>query len=86
MAQPPPPDPANPFAPPPPPPLDTLDPDWVAEDKGPGIIATMVTVVSIATIFTAGRLYVRGRIKRRFQFDDYIIVLALVRPIHSSVH
>lgn len=75
----PPPDPNFPFAPPPPPPLDTLDPDWVAQDKGPAIIASISTVVSIATVFVACRLYVRAGIMKKLQLDDYILTFALVR-------
>ena len=66
------------MAAPPPPPTD-LDPDWVAEDKGPAIIATIVTVTALETLFVAARLYVRGGIMKKLQLDDYIIILALVR-------
>lgn len=57
---------------------EDIDPEWAAENKSPGIVATIVTVTSISTLFTAARLYVRGWIIKKLQLDDYIIFAALV--------
>lgn len=68
-----------------PPPPEDIDPKWAAENKSPGIVASIVTVTSLSTLFTAARLYVRGWIIKKLQLDDYIILAALVscasRPV-----
>lgn len=69
------------FAPPPPSAFE-FPPEYVAQDKGPAIIATIVTVTVLETLFTAARLYVRGGIMKKLQLDDYIIVVAVVRPAY----
>lgn len=53
-------------------------PEWIAQDKGPSILAICWTVTAISTFFVAGRLYVRAKIKGRLQSDDYYTLLALV--------
>jgi len=57
-----------------------LSPEVAAEDKGPAIIAVIVVVTILETLFTLARLYVRGRIMRHLQLDDYLIILAVVGP------
>lgn len=85
MAQPPelpPPPPDALYAPPPPSFFDfeaDYPPGWVDQDKGPAIIATIVTVTVLSTVFAAARLYVRGGIMKKLQLDDYIIIVAVVR-------
>ena len=64
-------------APPPPPP--DLDPEWAAQDRAPAVIASIVVVTALSTLFVAARLYVRGGIIKRLQPDDYIIMVSLVR-------
>lgn len=66
-------------APPPPPPPTDVDPAWAAENKSPAIIATIVVVTVLETLFAGARLYVRGGIMKKLQLDDYIIILAVVR-------
>ncbi|SPO07027.1 related to integral membrane protein PTH11 [Cephalotrichum gorgonifer] len=63
---------------PPPPSAFDFPPEYVAADKGPVIIATIVTVTVLETLFTAARLYVRGGIMKKLQLDDYIIILAVL--------
>lgn len=58
--------------------MDPLPPDIAAQDKGPGILATVVVVTVLSTLFCAARIYTRGRILGRLQLDDYLIVLAVV--------
>ncbi|KEZ39112.1 hypothetical protein SAPIO_CDS10502 [Scedosporium apiospermum] len=55
-----------------------LSPEVAAEDKGPAIIAVIVVVTILETLFTLARLYVRGRIMRHLQLDDYLIILAVI--------
>ncbi|KAK4233520.1 hypothetical protein C8A03DRAFT_19421 [Achaetomium macrosporum] len=49
-----------------------------AEDKGPGIIATICVVTVLETLFCAARIYTRGRILGRLQLDDYLVVLSVI--------
>jgi hypothetical protein len=49
-----------------------------AEDKGPGIIATICVVTVLETLFCAARIYTRGRILGRLQLDDYLVMLSVV--------
>lgn len=66
------------MAEPPPPSAFDFDPEWAAENKSPAIIATIVIVTVLETMFTAARLYVRGGIMKKLQLDDYIIIVAVV--------
>ncbi|RYP84310.1 hypothetical protein DL769_001225 [Monosporascus sp. CRB-8-3] len=59
----------------PPPPLD---PARAGEDKGPTVTASISAVAALSTLFAAARLYVRVWIMRKFQFDDYMIVISVL--------
>lgn len=73
------------MAEPPPPSAFDFDPEWAAQNKSPAIIATIVTVTVLETLFTAARLYVRGGIMKKLQLDDYIIIVAVVRLVICSL-
>ncbi|KAI1872076.1 uncharacterized protein JN550_004279 [Neoarthrinium moseri] len=55
-----------------------LDPIYAGENSGPHVVASIIIVASLSTLFAAARLYVRLHIVRKFQFDDYMIVLSVV--------
>lgn len=52
--------------------------EWKAQDKGPTIIVVCWIVTAISTCFVLGRVYVRGKIMRKFHSDDWFIILGLV--------
>jgi hypothetical protein len=52
---------------------------------GPIIIATMWAETGISLVFVALRLYTRIRINRTVGWDDYLISLASVSDIKSSI-
>ncbi|EMR67348.1 putative integral membrane protein [Eutypa lata UCREL1] len=62
------------MAPPPPP----LDPALAGEDKGPTITGVSSAVVALSTLFVIARLWVRVRIMRKFELDDWLIVISTV--------
>ncbi|OTB06086.1 hypothetical protein M426DRAFT_319164 [Hypoxylon sp. CI-4A] len=47
-----------------------------ADNKGPAIVAVNCIVVSISTVFVISRLYVRVGMMKKFQLDDFLIVLS----------
>ncbi|KAF2453059.1 hypothetical protein BDY21DRAFT_388291 [Lineolata rhizophorae] len=55
-----------------------LPPEVASQNKGPAIIASTVTLTALATIFVAGRTYVRSRILRHLGLDDYLILLSMI--------
>ncbi|KXH39960.1 integral membrane protein [Colletotrichum simmondsii] len=48
---------------------------WKAQDEGPTIIIVCWVVTAISTSFVIGRIYVRGKIMKKFQSDDWFIIL-----------
>ncbi|KAL0780804.1 hypothetical protein CaCOL14_002139 [Colletotrichum acutatum] len=52
--------------------------EWKAQDKGPIILIVCWIVTAISTCFVVGRVYVRGRIMKKFQSDDWFIILGLL--------
>ncbi|KXH61558.1 integral membrane protein [Colletotrichum nymphaeae SA-01] len=48
---------------------------WKAQDKGPTIVIVCWVVTAISTSFVIGRIYVRGKIMKKFQSDDWFIIL-----------
>ena len=57
---------------------DDIPYDIASANKGPTILATIFVVAALSTLFTAARLYVRGKILRQFHADDWLIVISLV--------
>ncbi|KAI8947821.1 hypothetical protein F4801DRAFT_592320 [Xylaria longipes] len=55
-----------------------LDPARVGEDRGVLTTAAITTVAAISTLFAVARLWVRVKIMRKFQFDDYMIVISVI--------
>ncbi|KAK8054810.1 hypothetical protein PG993_000037 [Apiospora rasikravindrae] len=54
-------------------------PDWyLQQDKGPSILAAIITVTVIGTIFTVARLYVRHFIRGGLRVDDYLILVSML--------
>ncbi|KAK8087568.1 hypothetical protein PG997_002529 [Apiospora hydei] len=54
-------------------------PDWyLQQDKGPSILAAIITVTVIGTIFTVARLYVRQFIRGKLRIDDYLILVSML--------
>lgn len=52
--------------------------EYLDEDLGPKIIATICSLVCLSTVFVAMRLYVRVRMIRATAIDDYLVVTSLV--------
>jgi len=59
----------------------TLPPEIAAQDKGPGILAAIITVSIISTLYVAGRLFVRIKIMKKLYLDDYFIILSTVSAL-----
>ncbi|KAK4033600.1 hypothetical protein C8A01DRAFT_19467 [Parachaetomium inaequale] len=55
-----------------------LPPDIAAQNKGPTILATSITVTVLSTLFVAARLFVRGRIIGTLYLDDYFMIAAMI--------
>lgn len=49
-----------------------------SDNLGPAVLAVAWTLAAVATLVVAARLYVRLRIVRTLNADDYIILLTLV--------
>ncbi|KAI0892183.1 hypothetical protein F4806DRAFT_248208 [Annulohypoxylon nitens] len=58
--------------------LPPLDPTRVGEDKGRMTIITISTISAISTLFAVARLWVRVRIRGKFQVDDFIIAFSVI--------
>ncbi|TQN68218.1 hypothetical protein CSHISOI_07280, partial [Colletotrichum shisoi] len=48
-----------------------------AENKGPQALTIVICVSVVSTLFTAARLYTRGRIVGKIRLDDYLIVASV---------
>lgn len=53
-------------------------------NNGTAIIAIVGSFTAVSALFVAARLYVRVKLLRNLGLDDYLIVLAMVRP--SSIY
>lgn len=51
--------------------------------NGAAIITIVGTFTGLSALFVAARLYVRIKLMRNIGLDDYLIVLAMVRPPSS---
>lgn len=49
-----------------------------AENKGPTALAIVVCVSVLSTVFTAARLFTRGKVLGKISLDDYFIVASVV--------
>lgn len=56
---------------------EPLPADIAAQDKGPGIIVTILCLTSITTLFVIARLYTRARVLRAAHLDDWLIVVSM---------
>ena len=67
--------------------MPTIEHRAAREDvsDGPAIIAIVGTFTGISALFVAARLYVRIKLMRNIGLDDYLIVLAMVRPPSITV-
>jgi hypothetical protein len=59
-------------------PLSEESPGYARETKGPTVLAVCSTLTVVATLFVAGRLYVRTKILARVGLDDWLILLSMV--------
>ncbi|KAH7025898.1 uncharacterized protein B0I36DRAFT_329392 [Microdochium trichocladiopsis] len=48
------------------------------ENRGPLILGTICAVTALSTLFSAGRLLVRGKLKGRLLLDDYFIAISVL--------
>ncbi|TQN67056.1 hypothetical protein CSHISOI_08389 [Colletotrichum shisoi] len=56
----------------------SAQPQRAEENKGPTTIGIVVSVSVLSTLFTAARLFVRGKILGKFHLDDYLIVASVL--------
>jgi hypothetical protein len=57
-----------------------LDPNYVPPNKGPQILAAAISITVLATIIVTLRLFLRVfHRSQKFQWDDYLIIPAMVR-------
>lgn len=62
-----------------------MTPEMVAQDKGPAIVAAVISVSVISTLFMFARLFVRAAILKKMHLDDYLVVAAVVSlPLNCS--
>ncbi|KAF3351369.1 hypothetical protein VD0002_g2681 [Verticillium dahliae] len=57
---------------------DAIPAEIANANKGPGILAIIIPVSIFSTLFTAARLWVRGKILRQFHADDWLIVVSVI--------
>lgn len=65
--------------------LPPLGPALAGEHKGHTVTASISVVAALSTIFAAARVYVRVRMMRKFEFDDYMIVFSVVSENNSPL-
>ena len=53
-------------------------------DSGPAVNAVIWTLFVFAAVAVALRINARARRQHRFGWDDYVMVLSLVRQVRSS--
>jgi hypothetical protein len=73
----------DPNAPPPdpnaaPPRLPHHTDAYLAETKGPTILATCITLCVVSTMFVAARLFTRQKLMGKLLSDDYIVGASMV--------
>jgi hypothetical protein len=58
-----------------------------ADNKGPTILGTIAVVTALSSLFSAARIFVRGRLQGKLLLDDYLIVISNVffTPIPFAV-
>ncbi|KAK6211633.1 integral membrane protein [Colletotrichum tabaci] len=56
----------------------SVPPQRAEENKGPTAIGIVISVSVLSTLFTAARLFVRGKILGKFHLDDYLIVASVL--------
>ena len=57
------------------------------ENRRGEVIASIATTLSVATLLVSLRVYVRANITRSFSWDDFLILLSLVRhPLLRQRH
>lgn len=52
------------------------------ENRGPTTLGVIISVSVLSSLFTAARLFVRGKILRRLYLDDYLIIASMVSNSH----
>ncbi|KAK2049471.1 integral membrane protein [Colletotrichum somersetense] len=52
--------------------------DRAAENKGPTALGIVISMSILSTLFTAARLFVRGKILGKFHMDDYLMVASVI--------
>ncbi|KAL8849384.1 MAG: hypothetical protein Q9221_005622 [Calogaya cf. arnoldii] len=60
--------------------MESIPHAFDAGDKGPGIVAANITVVTLATIAVMLRVVSRRMQKLSLEADDYLIFVALIKP------
>ncbi|GJD01164.1 integral membrane protein [Colletotrichum higginsianum] len=56
----------------------SVPPQRAGGNKGPTAIGIVISVSVLSTLFTAARLFVRGKILGKFHLDDYLIVASVL--------
>ncbi|OBR10937.1 Integral membrane protein [Colletotrichum higginsianum IMI 349063] len=56
----------------------SVPPQRAEENKGPTAIGIVISVSVLSTLFTAARLFVRGKILGKFHLNDYLIVASVL--------
>ena len=54
-------------------------PEYLAANKGPTVLGVIIALPALATIVVCLRMYTRIRIVKNPSWDDWAIVVALVR-------
>jgi hypothetical protein len=61
------------------------DPNPNPDDRGPDVFAVTTAMISLATLFVAGRAISRVAIVRRTGWDDYTMLLAWLIAVFLSI-
>ncbi|GKT51196.1 uncharacterized protein ColSpa_11377 [Colletotrichum spaethianum] len=49
-----------------------------AENRGPTALGIVISVSTLSTLFTAARLFVRGKILGKVHLDDFLIIASVL--------
>ncbi|ORY63854.1 uncharacterized protein BCR38DRAFT_514449 [Pseudomassariella vexata] len=57
---------------------NSLPPGVAEQNQGPAVIASISSILFVATLFVIARLYSKTRIQKQLHLEDYLIVLSLL--------
>lgn len=52
---------------------------YLAENKGPSILAVTITITAVSTVFVLARIFTRQKIMGKMHLDDWLVAPSIVR-------